>query len=228
MKRLWIATLSLLFLPALAGAVPIDFQVDAFLNSSNGPNGENSGLDTGIHFDLGDFFAVQVDLGDLWNAGALPRWSNADGLSQNLDATGTDDSGEPAGTHIGADFGLWSQHGLSLPYGTLVGSINGSFFAIGTNFAGVAPGSGNLLLYYWDSNFGDNTEFITAWVDAAPVPEPGASASWRRARDCWLGGPSASAELRLSRVRPAPQGTPRAASAVRRDHCPAATGRGAF
>ena len=62
---------------------------------------------------------------------------------------------------------------MILPFGTLVGAINGQFFAIGTTFAGVAPDSGNLLLYYWDSNFEDNTESVKAFVDAAAVPEPG-------------------------------------------------------
>ena len=120
---------------------------------------------------MGDLFSVNVDPGDLWNAGALPRWSNADGLTGNRLATGTDDSGELAGTLIGINFGLYNQHGLSLPFGTLVGSIGGQFFAIGTSFLGPAPASGNLLLYYWDSNNGDNTECVTAEVEA--VPEPG-------------------------------------------------------
>jgi len=170
MRRTWALLAALVLAPALAGAVPVSFDVKALENSTSGTG---VGLDTGIHFDAGDIFSVQVDPGDLWSAGALPRWSNADGLTHNLLATGSDDSGELAGTLIGTNFGLWPQHGLSLPFGTLVGSIGGTFFAIGTNFTGPAPASGNLLLYYWDSNNGDNTQFVTAHVDAGQVPEPG-------------------------------------------------------
>lgn len=167
MRKTWMALLALLITPALAGAVPMSFNVFAQANSTSG----GVGLDTGIHFDAGDLFRVDVDPGDLWNAGALPRWSNADGLTGNLFATGSDESGQPAGTLIGQNFGLHAQHGLMLPFGTLVGSIGGQFFSLGTSFLGAAPLSGNLLLYYWDSNNGDNTEFVTAEVEA--VPEPG-------------------------------------------------------
>lgn len=170
MRRTWVVLMAVLLAPALASAVPVAFDVKAFENSTSGTG---VGLDTGIHFDAGDVFSVSADPLDLWSAGALPRWSNADGLTHDLLATGSDDSGEPAGTLIGTNFGLWNQHGLSLPFGTLVGSINGTFFALGTSFLGPAPDSGNLLLYYWDSNNVDNTEKITAYVDASPVPEPG-------------------------------------------------------
>jgi hypothetical protein len=167
MRKIWIVLFAFLFMPAVAGAVPIAFDVYALQNSTSGTG---VGLDTLIHLDAGDILSVQVDPGDLWNAGALPRWSNADGLTGNLLATGSDDSGQPAGTLIGSNFGLWAQHGLNLPFGTLVGSIGGQFFAIGTSFLGPAPASGNLLLYYWDSNNGDNTEFVTASVDVVPEP----------------------------------------------------------
>ena len=159
---------ALLLTPALASAVPVPFVVRAFENSTSGTG---VGLDTGIFLNFGDLFSVEVDPGDLWNAGPLPRWSNADGLTGNLLATGSDDSGETAGTLIGQDFGLHFQHGLNLPYGTLVGSVGGVFFPIGTSFLDTAPASGNLLLYYWDSNNYDNTEFVTAEVEA--IPEPG-------------------------------------------------------
>ena len=36
---------------------------------------------------------------------------------------------------------------------------------------GTAPISGTLSLYYWDSNYLDNREFVT--VDVSTVPEPG-------------------------------------------------------
>jgi len=165
MRRTWAVVAVLLMAPALAAAVPVVVQAKA--NSTSGGVGAN----TGLALLAGDLFSVTVDPNDLWSAGALPRWSNADGLTSNRFATGTDDSGELAGTLIGINFGFWNQHSLSLPYGTLVGSIGGTFFDIGTSFLGAAPASGNLLLWYWDSNNGDNSEFITANVEA--VPEPG-------------------------------------------------------
>ena len=63
------------------------------------------------------------------------------------------------------------QNGLSAPYGSLVGQIgNGSFFFIGTNYNGVAAASGTLSLYYFDSNYEDNTGSIVANVSAVPEP----------------------------------------------------------
>jgi PEP-CTERM motif len=168
----WILMLlSLPLLPGTALAVPMSFDVYALANSTSGTG---VGLDTGLGFTAGDVFTVTVALDDLWNAGALPRWSNADGLTVDLFATGSDDSGEAAGTHIGTPFPNHLQNGLSLPFGSLVGSIDGTFFLLGTSFSGPAPATGNLLLYYWDSNNSDNTEFVTAYVDPDPrsVPEP--------------------------------------------------------
>ena len=51
---------------------------------------------------------------------------------------------------------------------------------LGTSFSGAAWGTGTLNLYYWDSNFGDNTGSITAnvvkgGVKGGAVPEP---ATW--------------------------------------------------
>lgn len=165
------------------------FTVDAFSNSST--VGElpyttpGVGVDTGIHFSAGDMFTVTVAPNDLWIAGALPRWSNADGLTGPLYATGTDESGQPAGTLIGKNWGLWTQGGLSAPFGTLVGQIGGTFFVLGSDFSGPAPASGILELFYWDMNNYDNFGNIVADVDppgepvfgprVADVPEP---ASW--------------------------------------------------
>jgi hypothetical protein len=142
--------------------------VEAKANSSSGGTGGS----TGIFFNAGDYFTATADVNDLWNAGALPRWSNADGLTGNLYATGTDESGQAAGTLIGANFGLWNQFGLSAAYGSLVGSIDGNYFLMGTNYAGNAVASGELLLWYWDSNNGDNSENITVTVTTASVSEP--------------------------------------------------------
>lgn len=162
-------SLKLLLFVTAAGAATqagaASFIVRAMENSSSGGTGVTS-----LALTSGQAFKVSVDPNDLWNAGALPRWSNADGLTGPRTATGSDDSGEAAGTPIGADFGIWSQNGLDAPYGTLVGEIGGVYKVLGTSFNGTAWGSGTLNLYYWDSNAGDNTQFITVAVTAVPEP----------------------------------------------------------
>jgi hypothetical protein len=146
--------------------------VDARANSSTGGAGADAGF-----LNSGQAYTVTVPLNDLWNAGDLPRWSNANGLTgPDLKATGTDESGQPLGTVIGHQVINWDQGGLSAPFGSLVGSFgSGSFFLIGTSFSGVAPvGGGELLLWYFDQNNGDNTDHITATVTTftGAVPEP--------------------------------------------------------
>lgn len=175
MKRL--ITAALLLTAGAVQAVPVSFDVYAAANSSSG----GTGLNTGLSFSTGDTISLSVDADDLWNAGPLPRWSNADGLVATLLATGSDDSGYAAGTQIGANYGTYSQNGLSAPYGSLVGNLGSSWFVLGTAFNGAAPDSGILSLYYWDSNNGDNTEYVTVTIDdgslppgnGSGVPEPG-------------------------------------------------------
>jgi hypothetical protein len=162
-----------LSLASSAGATV--FIVDALGNSAD--SGAGTGLST-IDLNLGDAFSVTVGLDDLWNAGALPRWSNADGLTGDRFATGTDESGEAAGTLIGMDFGLLNIGGFSAPYGALVGQIGtgpGSYRLIGTNFSGNAWATGTLKLFYWDTFTPDNSGSVAADVLAALVPEP---ATW--------------------------------------------------
>ena len=157
---------------AFAGSITLD--VFALTNSSTGGTGAAAGT-----VNVGDLMTISANTDDLWSAGALPRWSNADGLTGILLATGSDDSGQAAGVQIGANFGLHTQNGLSLPFGTLVGEIAGNYFEVGTFFSGAALASGTLNLFYWDSNFGDNTGSISVTVrtpDGNPVPAPGALA----------------------------------------------------
>lgn len=143
--------------------------VDARLNSSSG----GVGAYTSYFFNAGDHFSASVALDDLWNAGSLPRWSNADGLTGNLYANGTDDSGYAFNTLIGQNFGTHSQHGLAAAYGSLVGSIDGNFFLMGANYAGTAIATGQLRLWYWDSNNVDNSEQISVTITpTALVTEP--------------------------------------------------------
>lgn len=142
------------------------FEVFAEAHSWN--SGAGSGLATGISLSLGENFSVSAALDDLWSAGPLPRWSNADGLVATLLATGSDDSGQPAGTQIGANFGLFGP----FPFGMLVGRIGtGDFFGIGTSFNGTANASGTLDLFYWDGFSADNAGSVLATVSAIPEPE---------------------------------------------------------
>lgn len=142
-----------------ANAVPVDFVVDALANDYP------SALDTGISFSAGDTINASVDPNDLWSAGALPRWSDANGLDGDLLATGSDESGQAAGVLIGRDFGLYTFDGLSAPFGSLVGKLGSTLFVLGTSFNGPAPDSGNLLLFYWDSGGSDNANSITVTID---------------------------------------------------------------
>jgi hypothetical protein len=142
------------------------FIVDSKANSSSG----GVGLAT-IAVTSGQILAISADPADLWTLGALPRWTNAAGLTAATFATGSDESGEAFGTQIGANFGLWNQAGLAAPYGSLVGEIGGVFKLLGLSFNGPAWGTGTLKLYNWDSNSFDNAGTITA--DVSIVPEPG-------------------------------------------------------
>jgi hypothetical protein len=162
--------------PALAAVVQYD--VDARLNSITGGTGLPA-----LTVTAGDPLTITTDPGDLWSAGPLPRWSDADGLVVNLVATGSDDSGQPAGTTIGQDFGTVTVNGFTAPYGALVGEIDGAYQLIGTSFQGPAWGSGLLEFWYWDSNDGDNSGSIRVSFETAanggggpstsvPVPAP--------------------------------------------------------
>jgi hypothetical protein len=158
-----------LFFTSFANATSYTFDVDAVNDSSGG-----SGLVTGISLSTGQLFSVSTDPTDLWSSGALPRWSNADGLVADLYATGSDESGVSAGTLIGTDWGNYSFSGLTAPYGSLVGEIDGNYYLLGTSFFGNAWAVGDLSLYYWDSNPSDNANFISVTINdqPAPVPEP--------------------------------------------------------
>ena len=169
-----IAALALMAMSSSAMAIVVDAQ----LNSSSGGVGAN----TGLVLTAGQAFTVTVAANDLWNAGPIPRWSNADGLTQSiLFGPGTDsqviaqfpslNDGDEIGTNWPND---WTQDGFTEDYGTLVGRIGTTFFTLGTNFNGTAPVSGLLELFYWDENSFDNSGSINATVSAVPIP----AAAW--------------------------------------------------
>ena len=162
-KTLTAVAAALLLAGAAQAATVVN--VDAVTDSWN--SGAGTGLDTGIALTAGQSFTVTVAADDLWSAGALPRWSNANGLTGTLLATGTDESGQAAGTVIGTDFGLLD----GFAYGELVGQIDGgAYFAVGTDFAGTANATGTLKLFYWDTFTADNSGSVAASVSVVPEP----------------------------------------------------------
>lgn len=138
--------------------------VDAKNNSSSGGVAA-----TFVSLGAGQTVTYTSSLNDLWSAGALPRYSDANGLVADRYATALDDSGQPVGTKIGQDFGMWSQGGFSAPYGSLVGLFNGAYKLLGANGSFTAPSNGTLKVFYWDSNNGDN--FGTIKFNLGGVPE---------------------------------------------------------
>jgi hypothetical protein len=164
------AALAITALSSLASAQT--FVVKADDNSTSGGVGMST-----VFLNAGQSFSVSVGASDLWNAGALPRWSNADGLTGSLLYGSGTDAEVPVyanGTQIGGNFGAWSQNGLTAAYGTLVGQFgSGAFFSIGTSYAGIASASDTLKLFYFDSNNGDNTGSVMATISTvSAVPEP--------------------------------------------------------
>lgn len=161
---------------ALGLSVPVHsmattYQVFASASSTSG------GISVDVPVFAGQPFSVSVDPTDLWSAGALPRWSNANGIDgPNLIATGvadtTGDNPAIAGTVIGSDiFGDHNQGGLTAAFGSLVGQFgSGSYFKVGTTYTGIAPGN-TLKLFYFDTNNVDNIGSVLANVTAVPEPE---------------------------------------------------------
>lgn len=119
---------------------------------------------------VGQSITISSSTDDLWSAGPPYRISDANGLVGVRYATATDDSGQPVGTQIGDDYGLFTFGGLSAPYGSLVGRIGSTYQLLGANFNGTAWGTGNLELMYWDGFSGDNFGEITFNISAVPEP----------------------------------------------------------
>jgi len=141
----------------------------------------DGGVFTGIDLVAGEPLKVHVDAADIWSAGGIPLWSNANGLIGNLYATGSDESGYAAGTLIGQYLGTLKENDFWAPVGSLVGRIGGAYKVIGTDFDGLAWETGELRLYFWDnpSVAYDNKDHVTAEithgfpeVDNPPVDNP--------------------------------------------------------
>ena len=166
---------------AQAGAATV--VVDAKNNTLNG----DSGVHTGINLTTGEGLKVHVDVTDIWSAGGIPLWSNANGLIANLYATGLDESGYAVGTLIGQPLGMMEYDSFWATVGSLVGKIGSTYKQLGADYDGTAWDTGELRLIFWDnpSVTYDNKDHVTAdvtygfpLVDNPPnsaVPEP---ASW--------------------------------------------------
>lgn len=165
-KLLAAAAIVLATVSAQAVTISPTYTVDALANSVVG----GAGLST-ITLAAGQSFSVLASVTDLWSSGPLPRWSNANGLTSTLLATGSDESGQATGTVIGQSFSTYTYDGFSAAYGQLVGQVGSQYFALGTNSSGTAASAGTLKLFYWDSNNGDNLNSIAVQVTAVPEPE---------------------------------------------------------
>ena len=108
MKLRLVAGVALFLVGGAAQSASFVGDVDALANSSTGGVGRS----TGIVLNPGDSFSILAAPTDLWNAGPLPRWSNANGLLGDLFATGTDDSFQATGVKIGQAFSSLTQYGL--------------------------------------------------------------------------------------------------------------------
>lgn len=149
--------------PALAATVMRD--VDAKLHSSMLDGSiRGLGLATDVHVNPGDTLSIYADpRADTWSLGGeepSTRTFTADGL--------------PAVAPFVNAYGTYTQGGLTARYGTLVGRIGtGAFFVVGSFFEETVTEAGELFLYAWDSNDGDNTGAITVTISAVPLPAGG-------------------------------------------------------
>jgi PEP-CTERM motif len=171
MNRIFCASLAAVSCLAMAApasaAVFIVKALDHSLDSGSG-----TPLNTGIALTTGQSLSLSSSTNDLWSAGVLPRYSDANGLVGVRFATALDDSGQPIGTQIGGNFGTPTLAGHTAPFGSLVGRIGGVYQTLGANFSGPAWNTGTLELFYFDSTTPDNFGEIAFNIS---VPEPG---SW--------------------------------------------------
>jgi hypothetical protein len=127
--------------------------VDSNANSLVG----GDALDTGVTLSVNQTFTIVVDPSQIWNfGGGDPTYdTNADGMAWQ-----------------GWYFNVSNPDGSTFQgsLGGLIGQIgNGNFFNVGTNFNGIANASGNLNLFFSDSDAWNNIGAVEADIN---VPEP--------------------------------------------------------
>lgn len=141
--------------------------VDALANSTTG----GTALDSGVVLIAGRAYRLTQAPNDLWSSGALPRFSDGNGIVPR-DAVLGDDSGQAPGTQIGGTFPDYSQGNLTARYGSVVAVLStpNTFQFLGSGNTFVAQESGVLNLGYFDSNFEDNAGTISFGISAVPEP----------------------------------------------------------
>lgn len=136
-----------------AAATSVTVTVDAKANSIAG----GTGYDTGVSLNEGESFSAVVA-----NAGTT-FWKNDPSDGYNATAAGN------------AGFGTYTAYvgstGYTFNIGTLVGEVgNGAYFAVGTSYSGTADTGGDLKLFFWDSDAGNNSGTQSVAVSAVPEP----------------------------------------------------------
>lgn len=128
------------------------FQIDARTHSVAG----GVGLNTGLFLSPGQLLTIHADPSDTWSAGVADRVSNANGL----------------GNPLGGNYGLHTRGDYAFLFGSLVGSLDGgrTFFGVGTQLCMTILTKGALMLYYWDSNVGDNAGKVRVVVQVFEGP----------------------------------------------------------
>lgn len=135
---------------ANATVVTVDSNANSFVGGS--------ALETGVTLSVNQTFSIVVDPSQIWNfGGGDPAYdSNADGMAhigwitQVTNPDGT--------TFFGSFAGLFGQIG------------NGNYFNVGTNFNGIANASGELNLFFLDSDAWNNIGAVDADINAVPEP----------------------------------------------------------
>jgi hypothetical protein len=150
---------ALLATAGFAAAATASVTVDSFADSVQGPHG-TVGKDTGLDITAGEFITITVDPLQLWNNSSpdASYLSNANGHDGSVDV------------NHHPDFN-YTQGSDTFAFGALVGEIgNGAFFLVGTNYSAVATGTGDLKLFYWDSDYGNNVGSVVANISVVPEP----------------------------------------------------------
>jgi hypothetical protein len=120
---------------------PVSVHVDPNTNSSV----DGVPLKTGVMVNKGDVLKISVPVDQYWsNSPQLAGACNADGKPA-----------EPK-----------ELKGHSFPLASLVGSLDDgkTFFLVGTKFEKTVTASGALTLFFWDTDSGNNSGFVTARI----------------------------------------------------------------
>jgi hypothetical protein len=145
------------FSRALVGAVLVAASglaaasVNGIVDSAANSLGGGTAFSTSVFLGTGESFSISANPADLWdNSWTDPTYlSNADGHAFQMATLG----------------------GLTDAIGSLVGEIgDGPLFHVGTSFSGVATGTGELKLFYFDSDAFNNTGSVRVSVSAVPEP----------------------------------------------------------